>query len=62
MIATWKKWDFEIWPFLCFLEAKMVNLGSIDLQMKLPLNINVNHNDGQNKLGVHITKKCGQNG
>ena len=37
MIATWAKWDFEIWHFLWFLEAKIVNLGSIDFHFGLPL-------------------------
>ena len=30
VIATWAKWDFEMWPFLLSLEDKMVNLGPID--------------------------------
>ena len=30
MIDTWAKWDFEIWPFSWFLEAKVVNLGPIE--------------------------------
>ena len=33
-------------------EAKMVNLGPIDFQLVLSLNININ--DGQNKFEVHI--------
>ena len=46
--------DFEKWPFLCFLEAKVVNLGAIDFQLGLPLNIN--GNDGQIKFEVQISK------
>ena len=49
------KMDFEIWPFCGFFEAKVVNLGPIDFQLGLPLNIN--RNDGQNKFEVHISKK-----
>ena len=45
-------WD--IWPFLCFLESKMVNLGLIDFQLGLSLNIN--GNNGQYKFEVHISK------
>ena len=54
VIDTWAKWDFEIRPFLWFLEAKVVSLGPIDFQLSLPLNIN--WNDGQNKFEVHISK------
>ena len=40
---------------LCgFLEAKVVNLGPIDFQLGLPLNINMNH--GQNTFEVHTSK------
>ena len=42
-----------------FLEAKVVNLGPIDFQLCLPLNIN--KNEGQIKFEVHISK-TGQNG
>ena len=34
----------------------MVNLGPINFQLCLPLKVNVNGNDGQNKFEVHITK------
>ena len=54
VIATWTKWHFEIWRFLWFLEDKMVNLGQIDFELGLPLNINVN--DGQNNFEVHTSK------
>ena len=40
--------------FCGFMEAKMVNLGPIDFQLGLPLNIN--ENDGQNKM-IHIFSK-----
>ena len=53
-IDTWAKWDFEIWSFLCFLEAKVVNLGPTDFKLGLPFNFN--RNDGQNKFKVHISK------
>ena len=36
------------------LRTKIVNLGPIDFQLGLPLNIN--GNDGQNKFEVHIPK------
>ena len=54
MIDTWAKWNFEIRPFLWFLEAKVVSLGPIDFQLSLPLNIN--GNEGQNKFEVPISK------
>ena len=37
VIDTWAKWDFEIWPFLWFMEVKVVNLGPIDFQLGYPL-------------------------
>ena len=54
MIDTWAKWDFEVWPFFGFLESKVVNLGPIDFQLDLSLNIN--GNDWQNKFKVSISK------
>ena len=39
VIDTWPKWHFETWPFLCFLEDKIVNLGPIDFQKTLLLDI-----------------------
>ena len=54
VIDTWAKLHFEIWPFLWFLEAKMVNLGPINFQLGFPLNIN--GNEGQNKFEGHISK------
>ena len=30
VIETWPKWRYEIWPFLWFLEGKMVNFGPVD--------------------------------
>ena len=36
------------------MEAKVVNLGPIDFQLGLPLNIN--RNNEQNKIEVHISK------
>ena len=42
-------------PIFVVLQDKMVNLGLIDFQMGLPLNIII-INDGQNKFGVHISK------
>ena len=50
----WTKWHFEIWSFWCFLEDKVINLGTIDLQIGLPPNIKVI--DGQNEFEVHISK------
>ena len=41
MIATCIKWHFDIWPFLWFLEDKIVNLGQIDFLLGVYLNINV---------------------
>ena len=55
-IGTCAKWHFEIWPFLWFLEAKVVNLGPIDFQLGLPLNIS--GNNGQYKFEVHILKNA----
>ena len=46
VIETWSKWDF--------VEAKVVNLGPIDFQLGLPLNIS--GNDGKNKFEVHISR------
>ena len=40
--------------FMGFLEAKMVNLGSIDFLLGLLLDINIS--DRQNKFEVHISK------
>ena len=37
VIDTCPKWNFEIWPFLWFLEDEMVNLGPIYFQIDLPL-------------------------
>ena len=54
VIDTWPKWHFKIWPFLWFLEDKIVNLGPIDFKLGVPVNINVN--DGQNKFEVHMSK------
>ena len=54
MTGSWPKWHFEIWPFLWFLEVKVVNLGPIDSQLGLPLNINGNYM--QNKFEAHISK------
>ena len=50
-----QKWDIEIiWPFCGFLDTKVANLGPIDFQLGLPLNIN--RNEGQNRFEVHISK------
>ena len=46
---------FDTWPFRDFSAARMVNLGSIEFQLSLPLYIN--GNDEQNKFEVHISKK-----
>ena len=48
VIDTWAKWDFETWPFLWFLEAKMINLTQIDFQLGKLLNIIGNYE--QSKL------------
>ena len=40
--------------FCVVLETKMVNLGPIDFQLCLSLNINLNY--GHNKFKVHISK------
>ena len=45
---------FETWQFFFV----FVNLGPIDFQLGLPLNIN--ENDGRNKLGVHISKNVAE--
>ena len=41
MIATRAKWDFDVrfMAILWFLDNKIVNLGTIDFQMSLPMNI-----------------------
>ena len=54
VIDTWLKCHFEIWPFLRFLEDKMVDLGPIDFRLGLSSNINMN--DGQDKFEVHMSK------
>ena len=41
--------------FVVFLEANVVNLSLIDLQLGLP--ININKNNGQDKFEVHYISK-----
>ena len=50
VIDTWAKWVLRYGHFC----VKVVNLGPMDFQLGLPLNIK--KNEGQNKFEVHISK------
>ena len=51
VIDTWAKWGFEISHFVY---DKVVNIGPIDFQLSLPLNIY--ENDRQSKFEVNVAK------
>ena len=51
VIDTWAKCGFEISPFV---DDKVVNMGPIDFQLSLPLNIY--ENDMQSKFEADISK------
>ena len=62
IFGDWHLGKMEFWDIAIFVffKAKMVNLGPIDFQLGLPLDIN--ESDGQNKFEIYISKKWGQNG